>query len=375
MARPSAKDKFLTYALTPASWIYGAVTWMRNMLFDKGVLRQEEFDIPVVCVGNLTVGGTGKTPHVEFLLNNIASGLDVAVLSRGYGRQTRGFVLANSHSTPQLIGDEPMQIYQKFGSRVKVAVCESRSEGIRQLMRLFPDLQLILLDDAFQHRYVKPSVAILLMDYSRPVYDDKLLPLGTLRESVTGMNRADYIFVTKCPADLSQIDKRLIANELSVMPYQKLFFSRFEYGGLTPVFRDDAPYSVSLGALTSKDSVLVLTGIANPRPMLRYLKSYPFRKKIARFPDHHDFSRNDIEKIQKDFDSLKGQHRIILTTEKDAVRLASNPYFPQELKPYTFYIPVSVRLMEGIDGYNYDFLSSFRDSIGFGVSDSYDNPM
>lgn len=362
MSSPSPLDRIITYALTPLSWFYGAGTWVRNLLFDKGVLPQEEFDVPIVCVGNLSVGGTGKTPHVELLVNNLAPGLNVAILSRGYGRSTKGFVLANSQSTPQHIGDEPMQLYRKFGPRVKVAVCESRVEGVRRLMKLFPDLQLIVLDDGFQHRYVKPKASVLLMDYARLAYEDRLLPLGRLREGITGIYRAEFVIVTKCPPDMSQLDKRFIFNELQLMPYQELFFSRMEYGKLAPVFPEDAPYSADLSTLSSRDSVLVVTGIANPRPLLRHLKSYQCRRKVARFPDHHDFSRKDIADLEKRFEVMKGERRIILTTEKDAVRLASNPYFPTSLKPFTFYIPISVRLIDGLQ--NQNFFGSLRNVLG-----------
>jgi len=172
--------RVLPYVLKPMSWLYGMVTDVRNWLFDNGVLPVEEFDVPVVSIGNLTVGGTGKTPHVEYLAGVLSSTYNIAVLSRGYKRKTRGFILANSNSTPESVGDEPLQIYLKLGSRIKVAVCESRRKGIMEIIRQFPDTQLILLDDAFQHRYVKPKVNVMLMDYSRPVYDDSLLPYGLL---------------------------------------------------------------------------------------------------------------------------------------------------------------------------------------------------
>lgn len=358
----SAKDKVLTCVLTPLSWIYGMVTWVRNFLFDKGVLQSREFDVPVICVGNITVGGTGKTPHVEYILNNIASDVNVAVLSRGYRRHTKGFVLANPKSTPRDIGDEPMQIYCKFGSRVKVAVCEKRGEGIQQLTKLFPDIQLVLLDDAFQHRYVKPKMSILLMDHSHPFDKDRLLPLGRLRESTTAVNRADIVVVTKCPDNMSPIDLRLLDKRLQLMPYQKLFFSRFEYLPLKPVFVDDAPYHASLASLTSSDAVMVLTGIANPRPLVRHLQAYPFRKLVEHFPDHHDFTRSDIMKIEEKFRNMKGERRIIVTTEKDAMRLIYNPYYPKELKPYTFYIPVAVRMLPGLK--NENFMDVVREMAG-----------
>lgn len=362
MSAPSAKDKFLEYVLTPASWIYGGITWVRNMLFDKGVLPSEEFDVPVISVGNITVGGTGKTPCVEMIVSNLAVDLNTAVLSRGYRRKTRGFVLANPKSTPEHIGDEPMQIYQKFGSRVKVAVCESRRDGIRQLLKLFPDLQLIVLDDAFQHRYVKPKASVLLMDYSRPLYNDRILPLGRLRESSTALYRAEYVIVTKCPSTMTPLDVRLVRNELELMSFQKLFFSRMEYGQLQPVFPDDAPYHASLGSLSDRDGVLLLSGIANPRPLVRYLRQYPFRLKVDHYPDHHDFSRTDVENIHKKFSAMKGERRIIVTTEKDAVRLSANPYFPKELKPYTFCLPVSMKMIPGLeDG---EFIQTLRECLG-----------
>ncbi|MDE6437995.1 MAG: tetraacyldisaccharide 4'-kinase, partial [Muribaculaceae bacterium] len=172
------RSLFAKMVLLPCSKLYGMVTFMRNKFFDWRLLKESEFNVPIITVGNISVGGTGKTPHVEYLVRAFKDTNRVAVLSRGYGRRTKGFVLANSHSTPQLIGDEPMQIYSKFGSRIKLAVCESRAEGIRQLLKLYPDLQLIVLDDGCQHRYVKPAASVLLMDYARPVYDDKLLPLG-----------------------------------------------------------------------------------------------------------------------------------------------------------------------------------------------------
>lgn len=342
--------KILPYVLRPMSWIYGAATDVRNWLFDHNVLTVEEFDVPVVSVGNITVGGTGKTPHVEYIAGLLSSGHHVAVLSRGYKRKTKGFVLANRNSTPDTIGDEPMQIYLKLGSRVKVAVCENRRKGIKEIMRLFPDTQFILLDDAFQHRYVKPKVNILLMDYSRPVYKDYPLPYGRLRESKYQINRADMVIVTKCPAgSLQPLQFRMITNDLGLMSYQKLYFSSFAYGSLTPAFPHDHPYSVELSELGRRDAVLLVTGIANPRGFINHFAKYPFKVSVAHFPDHHDFTRADMDMIKDRFMALKGERKIIITTEKDAVRMAYNPYFPAVLKPSTFYIPVQVRMEEGIE--------------------------
>ncbi|MCH5237490.1 MAG: tetraacyldisaccharide 4'-kinase [Muribaculaceae bacterium] len=334
------------------SWLYGAVVGLRNWLFESNILKSKEYEIPVVGVGNLTVGGTGKTPHVEFIVSHLAYDYKVAVLSRGYKRKTKGFVLANSKSTPASIGDEPYQIFQKYGNAVVVAVCESRKKGIEELKKLYPELGLIVLDDSFQHRWVKPKLSILLTDYSRPFYKDKILPLGRLRESARQVNRADMVIVTKCPEDLMPINYRIASKDLDLMKFQKLFFSRYEYGKLKPVFPEDARYDVSLNALDSKDGVMLLTGIAHPRYFVRHFRNYPFRVKVDHFPDHHDFTRKDIIEIENKFKALPGQRKIIVTTEKDAVRLMHNPYFPEDLKAFTFYLPVNVRMINAIDDNN-----------------------
>nr|QJR98313.1 tetraacyldisaccharide 4'-kinase [uncultured Muribaculaceae bacterium] len=347
--------------LTPLSWIYGAITGVRNWLFDSKILKEEEYDIPIIGVGNITVGGTGKTPHVEYIASNLSADYKVAVLSRGYKRRTKGFVLANANSTPDILGDEPYQIYRKFGMRLNVAVCENRRKGISELLRLFPDLQVIVLDDSFQHRWVKPKVSVLLTDYSRPFYKEKLLPLGRLRESPVQVNRADMVVVTKCPENLMPINFRIASKDLDLMKYQKLFFSRYEYGTLQPVFPEDSPYHASLGQLSSSDGVLLLTGIAHPRYFVRYFRNYPFKVKVDHYPDHHDFTRKDIDTICDKFKAMPCNRKIIITTEKDAVRLMYNPYFPKELKPFTFYLPVTVRMINGID--DTDLIQELKNSL------------
>ena len=348
----STKDKILTFILTPASWLYGAVVGVRNWMFEHNILKSVEYDIPVVGVGNLAVGGTGKTPHVEYIANHLALEYKVAVLSRGYKRKTKGFVLANQNSTPMTIGDEPYQIYQKFHGKVIVAACESRRKGIEELIRLFPDLEIIVLDDSFQHRWVKPKISILLTDYSKPFYKDKLLPLGRLREGQLQVNRADMVIVTKVPEDLQPIEFRITSKDLDLMKFQKLFFSRYDYGQLKPVFAEDSIYSINLLDLSDKDSVMLLTGIAHPRYFVRHFRPYPFKVKIDHYPDHHDFSKRDIHDIEKKFNEMPGARKIIVTTEKDAVRLMHNPYFPKELKPFTFFLPINVRMVKGVDDHD-----------------------
>ena len=357
----TGKTKILTYLLTPLSWIYGAVTAVRNWMFDRGILPQEEFAVPVVSVGNLTVGGTGKTPHTEYIVGMLSKDYKIAVLSRGYKRKTKGFLLANSNSTPDSIGDEPLQMYQKFGSRVKVAVCESRRKGIKELIKTYPEIELIVLDDAFQHRYVKPKISILLMDYERPLYEDKLLPLGRLRESAHQINRADMVIVTKCPTNLQPLNFRLVQKHLDLMKFQKLYFSRYIYGGLLPVFPNDNPYQATIGLFTKNDTVLLVSGVANPRSFVRHFNNYPFKVKVSHYPDHHNFSREDLQNLQKKFDTLPGERKIIITTEKDAVRLAYNPYFPDRLKKITYYIPIEVKMVD--DWMADDFITDLKKGI------------
>lgn len=331
--------------LLPLSKIYGMVTWVRNKMFDTGILKQREFDIPVVTVGNIAVGGTGKTPHTEYIINALRHSRRVGVLSRGYKRDTKGFVLATPHSTPRDIGDEAYQIYHKFNREVMVAVCEKRVVGIEQMLEINPKLELIVLDDAFQHRYVKPKVSIVLTEYDRPVYEDKLMPYGHLRESVRSLNRADIVIATKCPDDIKPLDYSLFDKNLNLFPAQSLFFSRYRYERLRPVFSDHAKKVPELSRLTESDMLLAVSGIGNPRPFVRYLKGFAAKVKVNVFPDHHDYTRKDTELLLNRFESMNCREKYIITTEKDAVRLINNPYFPHELKPYIFFMPVHVEFI------------------------------
>ena len=335
--------------LLPCSKVYGMAVGVRNKLFDWGILKQIEFEVPVVVVGNLAVGGTGKTPHVEYIAGAFRHSHHIAILSRGYKRATKGFVLADRRSTPRDIGDEAYQIYHKFGGTVTVAVCEDRVAGIRRLLESDPKINLVLLDDAFQHRYVKPRLSIVVSEYKRPVYRDNLLPYGRLRESRIGLNRADVVIVSKCPESLRPIDYRVTRDNYKLMAFQHLFFSKFAYRTLKPVFADSATSIPYLEWLTTGDSLLAISGIGNPRPFVRYLKSFKAVVKVDVFPDHHNYTRRDIEHILARYRMLKGKHRIIVTTEKDAVRLANNPYYPAELKPVTFFLPIEVEFTANSD--------------------------
>ena len=334
--------------LSPFSWGYGAAVWLRNTAFNIGLLPQEEFDVPVVSVGNITVGGTGKTPHVEYIIEALYRRYHVAVLSRGYKRKTKGFILASNNMTPRDIGDEPYQIYRKFGGLITLAVCEKRRKGIRELLRIDPDINLILLDDGFQHRYVIPKVNIVLVDYNRPPYQDKLMPLGTLREPAERLLRCEMVVVTKCPSDLTAMDRRMMKKELDLFPppSQQLFFSNIRYADPVPVFPVQSPQLTSLQWLRDDDAVLCLTGIATPKPLVRYLRQFSTSVKVMHFDDHHFFTRKDFNDIFKVYKNLEGKRKFIITTEKDAVRIMNNPYYPPTKRNCIYYIPMKVGFLE-----------------------------
>lgn len=332
--------------LYPISKIYGVVMAVRNKMFDYGILKQQEFDIPIVVVGNIAMGGTGKTPHVEYIVESLLGKYNIGVLSRGYRRATKGFVLASPQSRPEDIGDESYQIYRKFGPDITVAVCEKRADGIRQMREINPALNMIILDDAFQHRYVKPSVSVILTEYNRPVFNDKILPYGRLRESARALNRADMVVVTKCPVDMKPMHYRLFEENLKLFPFQKLYFSRYNYGHLVPIFPDEVTDIPALDNLRANNSILVITGVANPKPFVRFLRRNKAKVKLKRFTDHHNFTASDMEEIARLFDELPSANKFIVTTEKDAVRILNNPYFHHRLKKSIFYVPIKVEFID-----------------------------
>ncbi len=342
-----ARNKLLAYlVLYPISMCYGIGVATRNWMFNHGFLSVHEFDIPVISVGNIAVGGTGKTPHTEYIVSHLKDKFKIAILSRGYKRDTRGFVVANNSTATFEIGDEPMQMYRKFGNDVTVAVCEKRVEGIDRLLELDNKINMIVLDDAFQHRYVKPAVSIVLTDYARPVYNDHILPYGRLREPVSALNRADIVIVTKCPSSIRPMDMRLVKQHLNLYPYQKLYFSTYEYGQPLPVFPDCNMTFTSMRNLTSSDSVLSLTGIDNPKPFVKYLRSFKAKVKLARYSDHHTFTEDDMSVIERKYDNMTGKRKIIITTEKDAVRIQAGGIFPERLKKALFYVPIKVKILD-----------------------------
>lgn len=334
--------------LYPVSVIYGWVMAIRNFMFDKGFLKQHSFPIPVIVVGNLTVGGAGKTPHTEYIIEKLRSKYHIGMLSRGYKRRTKGFVLAGTNSRPEDIGDEPYQMYRKFRHHdVMVAVCEDRVKGVEEMLKIDPKLSLVILDDAFQHRYVKPTISVVLTEHNRPAYNDFLLPFGRLREPFKALERADIVIVTKCPDEMQPMQYRIFKQHLDLYPYQKLSFTRYRYLTPVPLFPENAEIGGldTLNYLHPGQSLLAITGVANPRPFIRYLRRFKAKVKTIRFSDHHNFSQGDMQEIADAFKALKSKDKYLITTEKDAVRLANNPYFPPALRSKSYYIPIAVEEM------------------------------
>ena len=329
--------------LLPLSWLYGLGVKFRNMLFEIGILHSESFDVPVISVGNITVGGTGKTPHVEYLIELLKDKAKVAVLSRGYKRRTRGFVIADDNATAKTIGDEPLQMKRKYGDDITVAVDRKRCHGIRQLTSDEDDIDVILLDDAFQHRYVKPGVNILLVDYHRLIIYDKLLPAGRLREPLSGKNRADIVIVTKCPHDLKPMEFRVITKAMNLYPFQRLFFTCLEYRNITPVFGSGEQ---SLDSIGKDCHILLLTGIASPQQMIEDLSPRCPHITPLTFGDHHTFTSSDVARINNEFAALP-HPKMIITTEKDATRLIAVEGLSEEVRGAMFALPVKIRFMLG----------------------------
>ena len=328
--------------LLPLSWLYGIGVKLRNMAFEMGILKTRSFDMPVISVGNITVGGTGKTPHVEYLVKHLKDLFHVAVLSRGYKRKRKGFIIADAETTMPEIGDEPYQMKHKFPD-VTVAVDRSRCHGIEELISHDKQLDVVLLDDAFQHRYVKPGINILLVDYHRLAIYDTLLPAGRLREPLSGKDRADIVIITKCPKDLKPMEYRVITKAMKLYAYQQLYFTRLEYGELSPIFGE-------LGVLRELRDlrdyhILLLTGIASPEQMVHDLT--PLVKDITplAFADHHQFRKKDIQCINEMFEQLP-QPRCIITTEKDATRLFDVEGLTEDVRQNIYTLPVNIRFMQ-----------------------------
>jgi len=323
---------------------------LRNKCYDWGILKRTTFDFPVISVGNLTMGGSGKTPHVEYLIRLLKHSFKIATLSRGYGRTTKGFYLATEKSHSKEIGDEPVQFRQKFPD-VIVAVDEKRVHGIRTLKASNPEIDIIFLDDAFQHRAVKPGLSILLTDFHNLYPEDYPFPTGHLREFRNGAKRADLIVVTKTPAILSPITIRRIQGLIKPKPYQRLYFSYIKYGSITLLPGSKAPYVPE-----NYNTILLFAGIANIYPLEEHIRLLVNHVEIIQFEDHHDYTLKDLQKIRDRFENIYTRNKIIITTEKDAMRLClpKIPEFISDLPIY--YIPIEIKIHR-------DFRKDFNDQI------------
>ncbi len=330
----------LRFILIPLSWLYGCITFIRNKFYDWGIFKAHEFSSSVICVGNLSAGGTGKTPMVEYLIELLQKNYVIGTLSRGYKRKTRGFCIADANSTAQDIGDEPCQYKQKFPD-LHVAVDAKRKRGIELLHQNFNNLDIILLDDAFQHRSVKAGLSIVLSDYSKLFFDDHMLPFGTLREYASGMKRADIVIITKTPLNLTPIDKRIILKKIKPLDYQQVYFSFIRYGEIQSVKEETV-----LPKNKKSMSVMMLCGIANPSPLREHLENEYNEVVQQIYPDHYDFNPEDLKEISKLFDQISNPSKLLITTEKDWMRLQKNELQEWVKKLPLFYVPIKTDFNE-----------------------------
>jgi tetraacyldisaccharide 4'-kinase len=331
------------FLLLPFAMLYDLVTGIRNSLYDRQMKPSARFDFPVIGIGNLSVGGTGKTPMVEHLIRLLASYTRVATLSRGYGRKTKGLRFAGSQDSAETLGDESMQLYSKFGNRVIVTVCEDRAFAIPNILQAYPDCGVIVLDDALQHRRVTPGFMILLTDYNLPFYTDHVLPYGRLREGREGALRADLIVITKCPHDISEEQMMNMENAIHQVAHKPVYFSTIRYSD---------PVGVN-GTAALSTSVVLVSGIANATVLEHYVAKNFTLLHHFRFRDHHNYSTRDLEKMS-DFISKQSQPVSVITTEKDLVKLTA-----QKLRPYTntlnlFYLPIEMEFVR--NGKDFDTL-------------------
>ncbi len=349
---------FVKILFFPISLLYGLGILLRNFLYDSGTYKRAEFDVPIISVGNLSTGGTGKSPHVEYLIMLLRPYLNVATLSRGYGRKTHGFRIVNAADTAATVGDEPLQFKRKFQD-VVVAVGEERMMAIPQIMGASPNTQTILLDDAFQHLAVKPGLNILLTSFKQPYFKDFLLPSGNLREWRSAAQRADIIVVSKCPDNITESNRQQYIHKIQPLPHQKVFFSKYGYG---------APYYLYNGNqrinLTKEFTVILISGIAQPDYLIYHLESLVKETFMAEYPDHHPFTVKDLDSIQALYQKVSGDKKIYITTEKDAIRLDAHRQYILDHKMPIFILPAGVEFLFGqkdeFDGEIKDFLMEFK---------------
>ena len=330
------------------SYIYRMVIAIRHWLFDINVLKSQKFNIPIICVGNITVGGTGKTPTAEMIIDTMKPTYKVALLSRGYGRRTKGYREVTLDSSYRDVGDEPLQIKLKFPD-VLVVVCEKRVEAIRRIEAEHPEINLIVMDDGFQHRHVDPRINVVVLDYTRPVFEDDFLPVGNLRDNLNSLYRAHYFIVTKCPEDMQPLDQRMWRKDLQLVAYQKIYFTRVVPTAAVPLFQTP-------NHLREGDEVIVMSGIGNPKPFIKSVRKHYSVVANLVYPDHHVYTVEDIEKIVSHI--KQHPNAMLLTTEKDAVKLRRSRRVPDLMRERLFYQPVKVEFLEGSDENFFETLKS-----------------
>ena len=344
--------------LLPFALVYGLIILLRNWLYDKQINPSVSFGLPVICIGNLSVGGTGKSPMVEYMVLHLKNIYKVATLSRGYKRKTRGYVLATDQTTAIDVGDEPMQFHRKFPD-IPVAVGEQRVLAIPQLLHDRPEIEVIILDDAFQHREIKAGLNILLTEYDNLFTRDFYLPTGDLRDSRSSYKRADIIVVTKCRPDLSAEERNEIVREIKPLPHQIVFFSAIAYGTIYHITRN------TFGYIDAETEILLVTGIANPKPLKKYLEEQVQTYQMLHFDDHHIFSIDDWREIKKRFNSIEADKKMVLTTEKDAMRLQK---FAHEIDGMPFYVvPIEHKILfnenDKFTNRIIDFIDNFKQPV------------
>ena len=341
----------MKFLLKLLSYPYRMVIGIRHWMFDCGLLKSEKFAVPVICVGNISVGGTGKTPTAEMIIRYMSPYYNVALLSRGYGRRTKGYREVGRDSSYRDVGDEPLQIKLKFPDAL-VVVCEKRAEAIRRITSEHPEVNLIVMDDGFQHRYVDARINVVVMDYTRPFYKDDFLPCGTLRDRVDSLYRAHYFIVTKCSDGMSPLDQRLWRKELQKVAYQKVYFTRMVPTDALPVT------SSAKSRLAAGDEVIVMSGIGNPKVFIAGARERYKVVATVNFADHHVYSVADIKRIVELLE--KHPSARLLTTEKDAVKLRRSRRVPESMRERLFFEPVEVEFLDGSDD---DFLGTLKNDL------------
>jgi tetraacyldisaccharide 4'-kinase len=333
--------------LYPISLLYGIIVWLRNKLYDAGFISSIQFNVPVVSVGNLSTGGTGKTPHIEYLIRLLQYEYKVATMSRGYKRRTTGFYLAKEGTDATMIGDEPMQFHHKFPD-VCVSVCEDRMTGIPRLLGEQPDIDIVLLDDAFQHRSVKPGLNILIVDFAKPFYQDYILPFGSLREGRKAYKRADIIIVSKCPPQFNDALRQEMIGKINPLPHQKVYFSYIAYDVMTDFFTGE------IFTQPNKANIVMVSGIAKPEPMLEHLRSIATDVHLLRYPDHHYFTAANLEEIKQTIINWDISEKIIVTTEKDAARLAIHKAELAQWNVRIAVLPIMIKFIGNEASFNHE---------------------